>query len=484
MNLPIKWFLISLTLFFYLTGLAAGLLIGEFFSNLIGAIAAVFIMVIIGLTSYLVIHSTIINPLQKLQNSLKNIGEKDFEVRLDGGSQNEIGGLFGAFNTMVVDLKAIIEKLEQDKNLKSADKDKFEVVLSGISDAIIAVDLDQKIQIFNSAAQNLTGYSTEEVIGHHIGKVIRVFDRSDELLPFDYCPVNSSNSEEGVAFTKKDLKIVGKNKEFFANLVAGKIKGGTGINLGCILALHDTSEEKRLEEMKLDFVSMAAHELRTPLTSLRGYLSVLIKETKNTLGADDTMFLSRANISAQQLSALIENLLNVSRIENHKLTINIEPVDIRQVIQQAIDQIMERAIEKKITLELKKDDTPLPKVLIDKLRIGEVINNILSNAIAYTNDGGRVTVWTERKDEDVVTHVQDTGEGISKESLPHLFTKFFRISGKLEQTTKGTGLGLYISKEIIQMHHGEIWVESELGKGSTFSFSLPTESKSLVLDFK
>lgn len=484
MKLSLSWFLVGLILFFYLTGLAAGLLIGDFHPNLIGAMAAIFIMIIIGFVSYLLIRSTIINPLQKLQWSLKNIGEKNFDVKLDEGSKNELGGLFSAFNTMVLDLKAIIEKLEQDKSMKSADKDKFEVVLSGISDAIIAVDLDQKILIFNKAAQNLTGYSTDEVIGHHIGKVIRVFDKNDELLPFDYCPIKINDPDEGVAFTKKDLKIIGKNKEFYANLVAGKIKEGTGINLGCILALHDTTEEKRLEEMKLDFVSMAAHELRTPLTSLRGYLSVLIKDTKNMLSPDEAMFLSRANISAQQLSALIENLLNVSRIENHKLTINIEPVDIRQVIQQSIDQIMERADEKKITLEFKKDDSPLPRVLIDKLRIGEVLNNLLSNAIAYTKDGGKVTVWTERKDDLVVTHVQDTGEGISKDALPHLFTKFFRIWGKLEQATKGTGLGLYISKEIIQMHHGEIWVESEVGVGSTFSFSLPAESKSLVLDFK
>jgi len=474
MKFSLSWFLVGLILFFYLTGLASGLVIGEFYPNLIGVGVAIFIMITIGFSSYLAIRSSIINPLQKLQESLKNIGEKDFD---------ETGGLFSSFNVIVNDLRSTIETLKQDKNVKSADKDKFEVVLSGISDAIIAVDIDQKILIFNSAAQNLTGYSTSEAIGHHIGKVIRVFDRNEELLPFDYCPINSNDSE-GTVFTKKDLKIVGKNKEFFANLVVGKIKEGTSINLGCILALHDTTEEKRLEEMKLDFVSMAAHELRTPLTSLRGYLSMLIKDNKDILKGDEVTFLARADISAQQLVVLVDNLLNVSRIENHKLTINIEKTDIRQLIQQSVDQIMERATEKKITLEFRKDESPLPRVLIDKLRMGEVLNNLLSNAIAYTKDGGRVTVWTERKNDDIVTHIQDTGEGISKESLPHLFTKFFRISGRLEQTSKGTGLGLYISKEIIQMHHGEIWVESEVGKGSTFSFSLPTESKGLVLDFK
>lgn len=474
MKFSLSWFLIGLILFFFLIGLASGLIIGEFSPNLIGAMAAIFVMIAIGFSSYLLIRSSIINPLQKLQNSLKNIGEKDFD---------ETGGLFSSFNAIVSDLKAIVEKLEQDKNMKSADKDKFEVVLSGISDAIIAVDVDQKILIFNSAAQNLTGYMATEVFGQHIGKIIRVFDRNEELLPFDYCPINSNDSE-GTVFTKKDLKVVGKNKEFFANLVAGKIKEGTGINVGCILALHDNTEEKRLEEMKLDFVSMAAHELRTPLTSLRGYLSILIKDNKNVLKPEEATFLARADISAQQLGALVDNLLNVSRIENHRLTINIEPFDIKQLIQQSVEQIMERAKDKKITLEFKKDDSPLPKVLIDKLRMGEVLNNLLSNAIAYTQQGGKVTVWTERKDDLVVTHVQDTGEGIPKESLPHLFTKFFRISGKLEQTTKGTGLGLYISKEIVQMHHGEIWVESEVGKGSTFSFSLPTESKGLILDFK
>lgn len=474
MKLSLSKFLAGLILFFYLTGLISGLLIVKFFPNLIGTLIAILLMIIIGFSSYLVIRSSIINPLRQLQKSLQNIGEKSFD---------KIGGLFSSFNTIVSDIRSTIETLKQDKNIKSADKDKFEVVLSGIRDAIIAVDLDQKVVIFNSAAQNLTGYTINEVMGYHIGKVIRVFDRNEELLPFDYCPINN-HGKEGTVITKRNLKIVGKNKEFFANLVAGKIKEGTNINLGCILALHDTTEENRLEEMKLDFVSMAAHELRTPLTSLRGYLSILIKENKDTLKPEEFTFLTRADISAQQLSVLVDNLLNVSRIENHKLTISIEPVDIRQLIQQTIEQFMERAKEKNIALDFKKDDSLLPKVPIDKLRMGEVLNNLLSNAIAYTSEGGKVTVWTQRKDDLVITHIQDTGEGIPKESLPHLFTKFFRISGKLEQTSKGTGLGLYISKEIVQMHHGEIWVESEVGKGSTFSFSLPTESKGLVLDFK
>lgn len=480
MRFSLKWLLVGFILFFYLIGLVLGLLMG-LYANFTGGAIAILVMAIIGLSLFFLLQSILISPLRELQNSLQNIGEKHFDVRLAKRPQNEIGNLFDAFNTMASTLQEAVAKLEQDKYIMSREKDKLEVVLSGITDAIIAVDLNQRILIFNSAAETLTGYNSSQVLGQDIGKIIRVFDTEQELLPLDYCPITTSVLE-GVVFTKKNLKVVSKNKESLVNLVAGKIKEGANINLGCILVLHDNTEEKRLEEMKLDFVSMAAHELRTPLTSLRGYLSIFIKENKNVFSPEQDIFLSRANIAAQELSALVENLLNVARIESNRVTINIEPVDIIELIQQNVNQFMERTREKKITLVFKRDNSLMPKVLIDKLRISEVLDNLLSNAITYTQEGGTITVWIERMNDEVITHIQDTGIGIPKELIQHLFTKFFRISGRLEQGPKGTGLGLYISKEIVKMHRGKIWAESEVGIGSTFSFSLPSEAKGLVLD--
>lgn len=135
--------------------------------------------------------------------------------------------------------------------------------------------------------------------------------------------------------------------------------------------------------------------------------------------------------------------------------------------------------EKKIELTFIPPQSPIPNVKADKLRIGEVLTNLISNALNYTEPGGKVKIWAEKQDEFVVTHIQDTGEGISKEAQEKLFKKFYRAPGRLSQGIKGTGLGLYITKAIVDMHHGKIWVNSELGKGSTFSFTLPEDKGNL-----
>jgi signal transduction histidine kinase len=275
---------------------------------------------------------------------------------------------------------------------------------------------------------------------------------------------------------RDNLKVAGRGREAWVNLAAVQIAEGRSVDLGCLLTLHDVTAERQLEEMKLDFVSMAAHELRTPLTSIQGYLSVLMTQAARKLTPEERTFLSRVKISADQLVALVENLLSVSRIEQGALTVHLTPTDWLPLVTQTVADFAHRAREKKITLTLRRPPRSLPKVLVDPLRITEVLTNLLSNAMTYTQPGGRVQVSLEVQPGAVVTHVTDTGPGIPKEALPKLFTKFFRVAGKLEQGSKGTGLGLYISKAIVEMHRGRIWVESELGKGSTFSFALPVAS--------
>ena len=372
-------------------------------------------------------------------------------------------------------LKELTEKLELDKILVSAERNKLALALSGIQDAVITVDLQGLTIIFNKGAENLTGFSQEEVLGKPTGQVFEIYDDGKKLAPSEFCPINPKG-REGVVFEKQNLRLVGKNnKQMFVNLIAGQIKEGLSANVGCILTLHDVTEEKELEQMKLDFVSMAAHELRTPLTSIKGYLSVLIAEGKNKFDAEQNMFLSRIYISAQQLAALIENLLSVSKIERGAFAVSLSPVDLAGVIIQKVVEFVDRAKEKKIELKFSEPKTPIPQVKADKLRFAEVLDNLLSNAINFTKAGGKINVWVEKNAKEVVTHVQDTGIGIPKDAISHLFTKFFRVSGPLEEGAKGTGLGLYISKKIVEMHHGKIWVESELGKGSEFCFSLPFE---------
>lgn len=370
------------------------------------------------------------------------------------------------------------QELEKEKEEISAEKNKLAVILGGITDGVIGLDLSRRVLTFNTAAEKMTGLHAADVIGKPIEQVFRVFDQLDELKPVEYCPLRTDGFE-GVVFSQQALRLMSSNgKEVFVNMTNGQIKESTRVNLGCICTIHDVTQERQLEEMKLDFVSMAAHELRTPLTSIRGYLSVFMQENKDKFSTDQTMFLNRIEISTQQLMALIENLLNVSKIERGVFKVDIAPMDWVPFVRQTVEDTKNRAKERGLSLEFVEPLQKMPSVAADKLRIGEVINNLLSNAVAYTQSGGRIRVWVEVIGEEVVTYVQDTGEGIPAGAIPHLFTKFFRVSGKLEQGSKGTGLGLYISKKIVDMHKGKIVAESEVGRGSTFSVYLPIAKES------
>lgn len=373
----------------------------------------------------------------------------------------------------------LYQDLKDDKELYSAERNKLELVLSGISDAIIAVDLFRNVVIFNQAAETLTGFRRNEVIGKPIDQVIKFYQKDEELSPFNYCPIRNEVGPE-IVMNKQDLKLSAKSgKTAYVNLIAGQIIEGSQANIGCILTLHDISRERMLEQMKMDFVSMAAHELRTPLTSVRGYLSVFLQENSKILNPDQFSLLNRVSIGTEQLVALVENLLSVSKIERGAFDITLSPVEWLPLVKQSVTQFEERAKEKKLELQFVQPTREIPLIQADRLRITEVLNNLLSNAIAYTAKG-TVKVSVEVQGEEVITHIADTGQGIPDEAIPHLFTKFFRVSGALEQGSKGTGLGLYITKSILDMHHGRIWIHSKLGQGSIFSFALPIFKKGLI----
>lgn len=375
------------------------------------------------------------------------------------------------------DIKANLGKIVGERTaLIIAERNKLSVILSGITDTIIALDLNHNIISFNKAAEHLTGFPAKSIINANIGSVIKVFDKSQELPPAVYAPIRNDDFE-GILFNKKDLKIIAgvtdnSVKETSVNFTAGTIRESQSLNLGCIITIHDVTDEKQLESMKLDFVSMAAHELRTPLTTVQGYLSVFINENSKNFTDEQNMFLQRMQKANNQLMLLTENLLNVTRIEKGNMPLNLEPMDWVSVVQQATDALADKAKEKNIKLTLTASPVPIPQILVDKLRISEVLINLISNGILYTQSGGEVNVYMEVKNDEVATHVKDNGRGISKEAMPHLFTKFFRAVSKLEMT-QGTGLGLFIAKGIVDLHHGKIWVDSEVGKGSEFSFSLP-----------
>lgn len=370
--------------------------------------------------------------------------------------------------TELVKLHTILQKTQQDLSLLSTQYQKLNLILENIPEGVIGIDQNRTVSYLNQTAKRLTGLG-HEAIGQLIDSLIQFKDKDNTLTFLHFCPIRENYS--GVIFQANNLKVLAKG-ESRINLTTTQVQGA-GLPPTFILTMQDISQEKSLEEMKFDFVSLATHELRTPLTSIKGYLSVFLDENKNSLRSEQLQLLNQALQASEQLNSLVENLLSVSRIERGVLTVNLEPVDWAGFVKDQVNLFLERTKEKEINLEFITPSPPLPQIKVDKLRMSEVLGNLLSNAIKYTEAGGQIKVWAESKDGEVITHVQDSGHGISPEAQSQLFNKFFRVSGPLEGGIKGTGLGLYITKSLLEMHHGKIWVESVLDKGSTFSFSLP-----------
>jgi len=230
---------------------------------------------------------------------------------------------------------------------------------------------------------------------------------------------------------------------------------------------------KELEELQEEFVFVAAHELRTPVTAIKGYVQLVLEETTGPIDKQAKEFLSKVVDANNRLLQLVEDLLEVARSEAGRLIIEVAPIDIIKPIEGVYDQLKPLADEKNVSLVYKPKD--VPKVMADEKRINEIVVNLVGNAIKYMGGEGIITISHE-KDEDknmLITHVADNGMGMSKEGMENLFQKFYRVQTEETQEITGTGLGLFIVKQIIEKMGGTIWVESEEGKGSVFSFSLP-----------
>lgn len=442
----------------------------EAFPFVILFLLAVFLLVF-SLVS-LKLSKQILGPLEELKKWSDFVGLGNLNERLKIKTGDEIEELANSFNLMASSMEDAIKGLEKSREEILVEKNKLATVIYSIADGVVAIDSSYRIILFNKAAEGLTGFKESEVLGKSVGEILKFFKESREITVRQYCPIQIPGVK-GTLFEDKGLELTRKdNKKWYVNLSVGAIDR-RDTRLGCILTLRDVTKEKELETMKLDFVTMTAHELRTPLTAIKGYLAILGQPEK--LKEDEREeYLGKLSESTERLGALVENVLNIARIEEGAITLNIGPVKLPGLIQEAIGEMEDRAKEKQVRLTFDKPSELLPEVKGDKLRLGQVLLNLLSNAVHYTGSGGSVRVWLERSENFLTTHIEDTGAGIPKESVPHLFTKFYRVPGaSLTQQDKGTGLGLYIAKSIVDMHKGKIWVESEVGRGSKFSFSLP-----------
>lgn len=349
-------------------------------------------------------------------------------------------------------------------------------IVDSSDDAIISKTLDGIITSWNHSAVKMFGFTEEEAIGKHISIIIPP-ERIDEET------VIITSIRQGKKIDHFETERISKNGTIRnLSITVSPIKDRKGKIIGASKIARDISIRKeaelqhrlyteRLQELnkyKDEFMVMASHELKTPLTVISANLQLL----QMKMQADDNLlFLNKSINQVNKLSALISNLLDVSKIQSGKLQLNRSPFDLSFLIEEVGNNLQQTTNHHRITFK-KKDE----KLIVngDRERIEQVIVNILGNAIKYSPESNDISIDTTKNGSKVFVHIYDNGIGIPQNDIDNIFMRFYRVSGSASSFS-GSGVGLYISSEIIKNHGGEIWAESEIGKGSVFHFSLPNE---------
>jgi NtrC-family two-component system sensor histidine kinase KinB len=397
----------------------------------------------------------ILKPINSLTRSVREIQKGNLDLVVNVHSQDEIGQLGEAFNQMATSLR---ELRRSDRAHLLRTQHSTQLALDSLSDAVAICNCEGKIDLANDAARRLFGLRPESTVDEAGNEKItqmfvRVCQEERSFQPRGYdAAIQIFMEEEEHFFLPQAIPIFDQPRQL----------------VGVTLMLTDVTRLRRLDEVKTGLISTVSHELKTPLTSIRLAIHVLLNEKLGPLSPQQMEILATARQDSDRLHRVIEDLLDISRIESEGAEIQLEPVNVEDLLLQVTDKVRSASRDQKIKLHLDVA-ADVPRVLIDPTRFQLVLDNLLNNALKYTASGGEVSIVARSEDGMVRFAVQDTGIGIAPEHLPRIFEKFFRVPG---QDHIGSGLGLTIAKEIVEAHHGTITVASQPGQGTTFTFSV------------
>jgi len=340
------------------------------------------------------------------------------------------------------------------------------VIIANFPDGILVFDEKNNLLLVNPKAEALLGLSTGDLTNKPISELknLSVFEPLAELIGLE------AGSKIKDVFRGKI-----KTKENLTLEVTTASLNNDGGKKGTLVVLHEVTREKMIERMKTEFVSLSAHQLRTPLSAIKWTLRMLLDGDLGRITKEQKSFIEKIYRSNERMIFLINDLLNVSRIEEGTYVYKVALGDIEPMVESAIGLYKEEIKRKKIKVEFKKPKERLPQVRMDTEKIELAFQNFLDNAIRYNHIGGKVIVSLKYDKKEIEVAVKDTGIGIPKDQQDRVFSRFFRAANVMREGTDGTGLGLFITKNIIEAHGGKVWFESEENKGSTFYFSLPME---------
>lgn len=358
----------------------------------------------------------------------------------------------------------ILEDTESARRGVESEKNKTLSIINNFVDGLLVFNEIGKVSFVNPKAEKLFNIKNKPIIGCSLKELgdLPEFSSLIEIL-----------GGELKEISRKELNIK-ENLSLEVSVVFTVSDGRKGESL---VILHDITREKGIEKMKTGFVSLAAHQLRTPLSAIKWTLKMLLDGDVGEITKEQREFLEKSYASNERMISLINDLLDVTRIEEGRYLYKPAPADVADLVQSVINSSQEEIKRKNIKLEFQKPKKNLPKVKVDSEKIKIVIQNLLDNAVKYTFSGGKVTMSINYAKKEIEFSIKDNGVGIPKDQQEKIFTKFFRGANVVRMETDGSGIGLFISKNIIEAHGGKIWFESEEGKGTTFYFILPTEKE-------
>jgi PAS domain S-box-containing protein len=429
-----------------------------------------------------ILSTRISNPLISLTESARKLSKGDFSVSSDINisSKDEVGLLGEAFVDMSNELRDSYQKLEEySKTLEekvvartgelekalndtAQARDRIDGIVKSVADGLIVTDIYNRVILMNRTAEDLLGVRLSEVIDRPIDFAIQ-----DETLR-DRVRSTLEKKTEGYAF---DFELPSDDPKHPRIMRArtSVITDKEGKQTGIVTIIHDVTHEREVDRMKTEFISTAAHELRTPLTSIQGFSEIMLTRDDIT-DEEKKRFLSYINKQSVSLTIIVSDLLDIARIESGRgFTLNKIPFDISETIDQVVPYFKENAPEHRF--EIVSPGSPV-EVHADKQKIEQVLKNLLGNAVKYSPKGGLIQVTSTLLAGRYEITVEDHGIGMSTEQVEKVFDKFYRVDAS-NTAIEGTGLGMTIVKYIVEAHDGTIWVESQVGKGTKVSFTIP-----------
>jgi two-component system phosphate regulon sensor histidine kinase PhoR len=414
-------------------------------------------LAVIGLSIMLSLHliRMVLSPLVALQEVVADIDSGNRARRVPALPVVELDKLGGAINRM-------LDSLQSSGTEAEVERSRFATIVESANEGIVVVDPDGIVSDINPAACRLFDTDVATATGHPAADLGMFTEAELRMLPRQF----RADDPQPLVRQRAD-------RVLSAIISPLRTAESHGERTGSVWVLRDVTELARIDEMKNEFISVVSHELRTPLTAIKGFTDLILEGEAGDISDEQRTFLGIVQSNSDRLVALINDMLDISRIESGRISLDVDEISLPHAIQRSLATLHPLIDEKHLSVQTELDENA-PVVVADEARLLQIMTNLISNACKCTPQNGWITVRTEAHEGQVAISVSDTGMGIPPDALPQVFSKFYRVDQPGSREIGGTGLGLAITKSLVEMHGGRVNIASKVGIGTTVRFTLPS----------